>query len=347
MDGLEHDPVRITEHGGPESVDPPGHPLLTMVGVLLLLALLALGSLALGRSLGADDGAEVAVVVIPRGNGRSAAEVQQQLERLGLFVEIRYASNETAPPDTVTAQSPVAGSRLEVGKLVTLTVSDGPAGIRVPDAAGFQPLAAANLLQAVGLTTSTEEVYDDKVRVGEVVATEPEAGARAAVGSNVVLKLSKGPRPRTIPAVVGLDQAHAFALIAAGELQIGTIKSTVTGDSPDGTVLSTSPEAGSEVPPATPINLVIAQAPAPLTVPDLTLMTRASANSLATNVGLKLRFESVPVPLGDGRAGIVLSQTPLAGSILEKGATVNVTIGLAPTPTTTTVAPTTTVAGGG
>ena len=340
------DPTPVTEHGAPEPIDAPSHPAVTAIGIVLLLILFALGSAGLGRSLGTSSAEDVSVVVIPRGMGRPAVEVQKQLERLGLFVEIRYASNELAPPDTVTAQSPIAGSRTEVGKLVILTVSDGPSGVRIPDASGLRPIAAANLMQVVGLTTTIEEVFDDEVRVGEVVATDPESGSRAALGSGVILKISKGPQPRVVPEIIGLNHAQAFALIAAGELEIGKVKMKVTTDSPDGTVLEATPAPGSEVPLRTPINLVVAEAPARLTTPDLTLMTRTSARSLATNMGIKVEFESVSVPAGDNRGGLILSQTPIAGTAIDKGATINVTIGVAPTPPPTSTT-TTTVAGGG
>lgn len=321
---------RVTVHGQAERVDLPGHPLVISLGLLLMLALFALGAVGLGNSLGSKDSKDVIVVVVPRGNGRPAAEVQRQLERLGLFVEIKYASNETAPADTVTAQEPIAGSRIEVGKLVVLTVSDGPAGVQVPDAAGLQRIAATNLLQVVGLGTIFEEVYDENVRVGEVVSTRPEAGSRAQLGSTITVMLSKGPRPRVVPEVVGLDEARAFALIGNAELQIGKIERRTTNDPPAGTVISASPEAGSEVPRATPIKLIIARAPEQITVPDLVLMTQTSASSIASNVGVRIRTQRTPVPAGDTRDGIVLSQVPIAGSLVDKGTTIDLNVGSAP-----------------
>ena len=78
-------------------------------------------------------------------------------------------------------------------------------------------------------------------------------------------------------------------------------------------------------------------------------MTKASASSIASDQGLKLKFTNLSVPAGDTRGGIVVSQIQIAGSMVDSGTTVELTIGVAPPPPTTVPASTsttTTVAGG-
>lgn len=329
---MERRTPRITEHGPMEQTDTASHPVVMALGIVMLIALFALGAAGLGNTLGSEDVGDIEIVIVPRGQGRPAEVVQRQMERLGLFVEITYESNETAPPDTVTGQTPIAGSRIEVGKLVVLTVSDGPAGIRVPDVAGLQRMAAANLLSAVGLESTADEIFDDDVRAGEVVSTEPEEGTRVQLGSHVVIHLSKGPRPRVVPDVVGLSAPEAFALIGVGELQIGRISRRSARDVAPGSIVSTNPAAGAEVPRSTPIDLVITPEPTDVTIPDLVRMTPSAASRVASATGVRLSTRTLSVPAGDQRSGIVVSQNPIAGSIREPGTTVEVTVAVAPEP---------------
>lgn len=321
---------RVTEHGAVERTDPSTHPVVMALGILMLVLLFALGAAGLGNSLQSEDVGDIEIVIVPRGQGRPADVVQRQMERLGLFVEITYESNETAPPDTVTGQTPIAGSRIEVGKLVVLTVSDGPAGIRVPDISGLQRMAAAGLLSAVGLESTVDEVFDDDTREGEVVSTDPEEGTRVQLGSQVLIHLSKGPRPRVVPDVVGLSAPEAFALIGSGELQIGRISRRSAHDMPPGSIVSSTPAAGAEVPRSTPIDLVITPDVATVTIPDLVRMTSAAASRVVSSAGLRLVTRTMSLQAGDRRAGIILSQSPIAGSTSEPGATIEVIVGVAP-----------------
>lgn len=322
----------VTEHGRPEITDRAGHPWATAVGVLLILGLFALGAVGLGNSLHADDVADVDIVIVPRGEGRSADVVQRQMERLGLVVEITYASNESAAPDTVTAQLPIAGSRIEVGKLVTLTVSDGPAGIRVPDVTGLQRNAATSLLAAVGLQVRTDEVFDDEIRAGEAVSTDPAEGMRVQLGAEVVIHLSKGPRPRVVPDITGISATEGFAALGSGELQIGRIQTRSSSDAPPGTILSQKPEAGAEVPRLTPIDVVIVADLQFMTIPDLVPMTSSGASRVASSMGFRVTTRYQNVPPGDTRAGIVVSQTPVAGAFAGPDTTIEITVGVAPEP---------------
>lgn len=326
-------PARVTEHGRPERTDISTHPVVLVFAVTMLLALFGLGALGLGNSLSADEIVDVDIVIVPRGDGRPADVVQRQMERLGLFVELDYRSNESAPPDTVTGQLPIAGSRIEVGKLVVLTVSDGPAGLRVPDASGLQRVAATSLLSAMGLEVKTGAVFDDDVRPGEVVSTDPEEGTRVQLGTTVVLLLSKGPRPRTVPDVIGMDGPEAFAELGAAELQIGRIRYRSDPELPPGAIVSTTPEATSEVPRNTPVDVVMTPEPDALrVVPDLVPMDQSAAAQIVSASGLRLSTSYVQVPAGDNRGGIVLSQTPIAGVTVQPGTTIEITVGNAPRP---------------
>lgn len=323
------------EYGSPEAVDLDSHPRLVVIGVLLVLVLLVGGVVAFASSIGAGDRAVVSQVVVPRSAGRAAAEAQKQLERLGLLTEISFESNELIPPGTVVSQNPIAGSRLEIGQLVTLVVSDGPAGMEVPDVRGLHGAEASSLLQTVGLQSKVEQVYDDAVRVGEAVGSSPTAGSRSAVGTTVTVKISKGPAPRTVPQVVDVPDSQAMAAIARAKLKIGRITHRTGTGRPVGTVISATPGPGTQVPRNMPVNLVVAEDPAAPIVPDLVGLGRSAAEQVLRGIGLRATSQGEAVPMGDSRDGLVIAQTPIAGTPLQDGAQVTLIVAVAPEPPTT------------
>lgn len=336
---------RVTEIGPPEPLEVGDHPVATGVGVVALLLLVVLGVVALAGLMTpetSDD--QVAQIVVPRVTARSLDQAQLQLERLGLIVDVQYAPNEVAPVDVVVDQEPIAGARLEVGEQVELVVSDGPAGLRVPDFGEVSAAEAARLLGAIGLVASVEEVFDEEVPQGELIGSIPAEGARVVPGTRIRVQVSKGPEPRTVPQVVGLPSAEGFAAIGQAELEVGDVRRRVVRGATPGTIVSVDPEGGSTVPRGLPLEIVVAIEPdSVLLVPELVGFTRASADGIAAASGLDLVVRTQAVPPGDRRAGRVISQSPVATSPIEPGSTVTITVGLAPPPPTTT----TTVPGGG
>lgn len=331
------DEGRITEIGAPETVDPAEHPVATWLGVAALLLVVVAALVGLGSLMSTEEqGREVAEIVLPRVAGRPLEQAQRQLEQVGLIVDVRYEPNEVAPVDVVVDQEPVAGARLEVGEQVVLVVSDGPAGVRVPDFGEVTAPEALRLLGALGLTGVVEEVFDEEVPQGEIVGTVPAEGARAVPGQEVRVLVSKGPEPRTVPEVVGQPSAEAFVALGRAELQVGTVTRREQAGAEPGTVLSTDPAGGATAPRGFPVKVVIAAEPGSADVPDLVGFTRASAARIAAELGLEVAVRTEAVLPRDRRAGRVISQTPVANSPISPGGTVTITVGAVPTTTTTT-----------
>src|SRR5690606_11496596 len=180
-----------------------------------------LGAAALGAVIaGEDDAPVVPQVIVPRLQSRPMPEAQAQLERMGLLVDIRFEPNEVVPPDVVVDQEPIAGARLEVGEQVVLVVRDGPMGILVPELGGSQVAEAQRTLANLGLGLEQRQEHHELVPMGSIFRTEPSAGARAELGGTVTVVVTAGPRPRTVPEVVGARTHEAFAAIGRADLEI-------------------------------------------------------------------------------------------------------------------------------
>lgn len=341
------DDVRVTEIGSPELVDAAEHPWALTLGLLGLMAVILVGVIGLGGLVTVDEqSAEVAQVVVPRLNGRALVEAQEQLETLGLLVDVRYEPNEQAPVDVVVEQEPIAGSRLDVGRQVIVTVSDGPAGVRVPDLADLSAPEAQRLLSALGLPSEIAEVHDEKVPQNVIVGSSPAKGSRLLPGDLVKVLVSVGPEPRTVPQLVGIESVKALASLALAELTVASVTTKVDASAVPGSVLSTSPAGGEKVPRGQPVEIVVAAAPASVLLPDLVGLTRANAQLAGSDAGLEVVIRNETLPEGDIRGGRVIRQEPIANSPVPEDATITVVVGVVPPPTT--VPPTTpsTVPGG-
>lgn len=341
-DDAEDREDRVTEIGAPEQIDRSEHPIAVAVGMAALVLVLFVGIVAFGSSFARNDtSAEVVQVVVPRMAGRTLSEAQGELEQQGLIVDVVYDTNEVVPVDVVVGQDPIAGSRIEVGEQVQLRVSDGPAGIDVPDMSGLQGGEAVKLLQAVGLLATLENTFDEAIRPGEVVGSDPAVGTRAPPGSTVIVKVSQGPAPRTVPTIVGKSVGESIVEIARSDLTVGDITEQFSADQQPGTVVSSDPAGGAQAPRDQPVSLVITTGNLSTAVPDLVGLTRASAATVAKKLGLTTTVTTQSLIDGDTRVGLVISQTPVAGAPIASGASVTLTVG-APTPpptTTTTTVP--------
>lgn len=325
-----------------ELVDGAPHTRATVVGGLLLIVVLVLAVVGLGSVIDtSDESPVVPEVVVPRLASRTMAEAQAELERMGLIVDVRFEPNEVVPPDVVVDQQPVAGARLEVGEQVVLIVSDGPVGVTVPDLARGQAAEAERILGVLGLGISLREIHDEVVPMGEIVRSDPAAGARAPQGSTVTVAVSLGPEPRTVPDVVGSPSHAAFVAIGRAELEIGGVTERLVEADQVGRVLSIDPPAGTKVPRDQPVKVVLGTAVGPVAVPDVVGLDERNAKAVVSGRDLQVTVRTEAVTPGDRRAGRVISQSPVAGSPSGHGATVTITVGVeraTPPPSTTTPA---------
>ncbi|MEX0767865.1 MAG: PASTA domain-containing protein [Microthrixaceae bacterium] len=336
----EDAPERVTEIGDIEQLDTELHPVAVVVGLLVVVALLALTVFAFSASLQSNSSSnQVDQVTVPRMAGRTLAEAQTQLEGLGLVVETEYTSNEVIAPDTVIGQDPVAGSRLEVGEQVVLRVSDGLAGVDLPDFSGMKTPEALRVLKTIGLLGEVENVFDEIVPQNLIIGSLPAGGSRAAPGSTVKLLVSQGPEPRTVPQILGKPVGEAIVELARAEFTLGEITQKFSADQPPGTLLSSDPAPAEQAPRGQPINLVVAAAEEQAQVPDLVGLRSSSAAKVAKSAGLRTAVTNQALIAGDPRIGLVISQTPVAFSPAAADTPIQITVGiLLPPATTTTIA---------
>jgi serine/threonine-protein kinase len=133
-----------------------------------------------------------------------------------------------------------------------------------------------------------------------------------------------------VPGVVGMTQSQASAAIFAAGLQVGNITfagAPVAGVA-DGSVSSESPAQGTKVDPSSKVDLVLAGAQT-VQVPDVVGLTEAQATVALQDAGLVSGTVS-QVATTAVAAGTVATQSPLAGTTVDKGASVDLLIAQSP-----------------
>ncbi len=138
-----------------------------------------------------------APVTVPNVVNQTVGNAESQLVPLGFSVATTYV-NSSKPNGTVTKQTPSAGVKAAPGSTVTLTVSNGPATVAVPNVVG-QPLAqAANTLGTAGLQLGNVSYQSsDTVPNGSVISTNPVSGTQVAPNTSVDVVVSSGSATTT------------------------------------------------------------------------------------------------------------------------------------------------------
>ncbi len=282
--------------------------------------------------------------VVPPVVNKQVAVARTLVQNAGFNVNL-INQTDTHPAGTVIAQSPLGGVRTDAGSTVTLTVSQGLGNVGVPPVVGLPEAQAKQAIKRAGLKVARVQSEGSSLPAGEVTSTDPGAGVSVPAGSEVTLFVSAGKTAVLVPVpdVTGQAQADARATLKAAGFGVSSTTQASSTIKP-GQVISQSPTAGTKVAPRSTVSLVIASASTPTTtnVPDVKGDTAAAASSALTAAGFQVRERSKNVTKSSDD-GVVIDQSPAAGSPAAKNSTVTVVVGryTASTNTTTTTTSTT------
>ena len=283
-------------------------------------------------------------VTVPSVTGQTERAAEATLRAAGLNAQPSLAPSATVHGGLVISQTPVAGAPAKKGARVGIVVSEGPQTVPLMDVTGLTEAKAVATLRGAHFKTKTKPEASKTVEAGRVIATTPSAETEVQEGSVITLLVSSGPAPVHVPDVVGSTLEAAEATLTNSELEVGTVTKQVSASQPAGTVLVQSPTTGGSVRAGTKVNLTIAKAPREVAVPNVVGAAEAVAAAALQHAG----FTSKPEPRTtseQSQVGVVLEQSPAAGTRSRKGTTVTIVVGklaATTTPTTTTTTTTTT-----
>ena len=296
-----------------------------LVALVLLLLVLAGLLFLLASNFSGSEEPEVPMVTVPGVLNQDVTVATQALEAEGFEVATEFV-NDPAPPNQVTAQDPEAGTEAEDGSTVTLTVSQGPEPVVVPNVVGMAQGEASQTLTAAGFVVNAVPEENDEVPEDVVISQDPPANAEVAPNATITIKVSAGSGTIPIPEVAGQSEATARANLNSAGFTSITVANEASGDVPAGNVIRVDPAAGTEVPANQAITLVISSGREQATVPPVEGLNEQNARSQIEAAGLVVSVSEQDVS-NPGQDGRVLSQSPVANQQVNRGDTVNIVIG--------------------
>jgi beta-lactam-binding protein with PASTA domain len=292
---------------------------------------------------------------VPKVTGIKLQSAEFQLKEAKLGTKLVHRDS-TKPRNIVIGQAPRADKQVVQGTIVTLVVSNGPPGAKVPKLEGLAAADAVKKLQALGFTATLHQVAAGGAP-GTVVSQSPQPGKRAKRGTAVVLQVVKGTAkqatttqaktttqattttktttqvhtttaattttPTTTQSATGNDYRGmrlqaAVQKIAQGRQQV--VVQYVTSSQPAGVVVANSNQGNKVL-----LQVSAGQHPKPATsIPDTTSEDESTAQSDLTGAGFTVL--AVDWPVSDASTdGTVVYQTPTGQA--PKGSTIVVYIG--------------------
>jgi beta-lactam-binding protein with PASTA domain len=204
----------------------------------------------------------------------------------------------------------------------------------VPDVIGKTLAQAGSELGSKGFVTGhIQQVAHPDIPKGSVADQLPRAGFPLSQGGAVDLFVSTGPKPVTVPDVVGLTESEASGRLASEGIGVGAITLETDPAVPRGQVLSSRPPAGTTVAAGTPVDLTVSAGDERPTVPDVRGLTESTATARIIDVGLVVGAVSRPYDESIAE-GVVISSDPVADTRLDPGKPVNLVVSAGQAPVT-------------
>lgn len=223
-------------------------------------------------------------------------------------------------------------------------------GIKLGNITGMTFAEARNELQDQGLTVQSSQVASSADQKNKVISmtdgdgNKVSDGDSVAEGSTIILQIGSGQNGEAeVPDVTGKEKALANTTITAAGFTMELASTSATS----GTVVSQTPKAGEKAATGSVITVTLSPSTAETpseennekqtdaapttattrTVPNIVGMTETAAKTALTASGLS--FESITEEYSSTvAAGVVISQSPQAGTTAADGSGVNFVISL-------------------
>jgi serine/threonine-protein kinase len=189
-----------------------------------------------------------------------------------------------------------------------------PEQVQVPNVIGMSEDDARDAIGDAGLSVDAPDYRpDEDAKVGTVLEQDPNRDQYVDPGTEVHLTISSGLPQVDVPFLVGATQAEARDKLRNAKLKPEF--TSVESDEPQGQVLSTEPEGGTEVDQETTVTVTISKGPHK--VPNVIGLNRSDAVKKIVDAGFKVSFR------GDDKSteprGTVTDQLPAGGQPQPQG----------------------------
>lgn len=230
-------------------------PIIFGVCCALLVVILISGIYLLNDVIFSGASGSYRTVTIPSFIGEAYSEqYENELEEALYNVTVEHVFDDSKTPGTIIGQSPSENEtrKIKMGSTkisLKLTVSTDVSEKVMKDYRAEDARRAEIAMREDGYGVTRLETYDDLILKGCVVSTVPAAGDSIADGEMIYMYVSLGSNVEMmkVPNFVGKTSLEAWQLLIDSNLMEGTV-TYVYSDKEAGTVISQTPEAGSDTP---------------------------------------------------------------------------------------------------
>ncbi|MFE0651521.1 Stk1 family PASTA domain-containing Ser/Thr kinase [Streptomyces sp. NPDC059534] len=183
------------------------------------------------------------LVEVPDVVEQSEERARESLESKGFKVKVEQQESEE-DPGTVLSQNPQSNTKAEKNTEVTITVAKQNQ-TTVPPVVGNQLAQAKQQLESLKFVVLVEYVDSEQPK-DQVLEQNPDGNAKAPEGSEVRLKVSKGPQQTQVQIPTGLT-GRKFKEVRDQLQGLGLTVVQQGSDKEDAMVLGTNPPEGTPV----------------------------------------------------------------------------------------------------
>jgi beta-lactam-binding protein with PASTA domain len=246
-------------------------------------------------------------VTVPNVVNMTESAARTELGGAGLRVgTVEKVADCSIPDGEVLRSAPPAGTEVERGTAVGLTVSSGEARATVPDVRGQTESEATAALQSAHFFVKVSRQPDEEVAEGVVIVSDPAGGSSASTCRPVYLTVSAGPAPVTVPEVAGSTEANAKTAIEGRGLTVEPVTHETSCEVAGGVVIRSDPPGGRQVERGSAVGLVVSSGAPQAVVPDVSGRPKSEATGFLNNAGFEV-----------GTVNLEASETIAEGSVIR------------------------------
>ncbi|MFZ9807919.1 MAG: Stk1 family PASTA domain-containing Ser/Thr kinase [Ilumatobacteraceae bacterium] len=298
-------------------------------GALFAAIVLLAGGLFLYQAL--TRNAANASITVPDVRNLTVKQASEQLLASG-FTPIPYAATKDGVGnDIVYAQDPPPSVLARSGDQITITYNPASTPVAVPLVRGLTVKEATALLAPLGLTLSIKEVVNDpKIPENQIMSQDPKVDTQVRSGSTIVVIVSGGLGQATVPNVQGQVANAAQQLLQTSPYNfVVTLVNEASSTIEQGRVIRTEPAIGAQSPAGSAITVFVSSGGNKVAVPQIEGQTEDDARALLATAGLTPDVKYQDVPANDINIGKVITQGTDAGTLVDPGFIIRLTIGRA------------------
>ena len=204
--------------------------------------------------------------------------------------------------------------------------------VKVPDLRGMKEEEARKELEGtdLGMKVENERQPSNQYEEGEIMSQDPAADTEVAKNSTITVVISSGEEAKMVkvPNIVDRTEEEAEKSLQAAKLTVVHGEAQFSDEIEAGRVISSDPEAGTEVEEGTEVMIVISLGKDQAKVPELRNKSASEAEAALKDAGLA---GSASEEYSDSvEAGLVISQSIDAGEKVDKGTTVSYVVSKGP-----------------